>query len=58
VTTREAIALLDAQPDLAAINAHLSHKSHNIRSVELDASVKRVALDRRDAEDAEVAEKE
>ena len=36
VTTREAIALLDAQPELAQINAHLTHKGHNLRSVELD----------------------
>jgi spore coat polysaccharide biosynthesis protein SpsF len=41
VTTREAIALLDAQPDLAAINAHLRHKLHNVRSVELDDHVRR-----------------
>jgi len=40
VTTREAIALLDAQPDLAALNAHLRHRPHNVRSVELDASVR------------------
>jgi spore coat polysaccharide biosynthesis protein SpsF len=39
VTTREAIALLDAQPDLAALNAHLQHKPHNVRSVELDATI-------------------
>jgi hypothetical protein len=39
VTTREAIALLDAQPDLAAINAHLRHKPHNVRSVELDGTI-------------------
>jgi spore coat polysaccharide biosynthesis protein SpsF len=36
VTTREAIALLDADPDLAKVNAHLTHKAHNLRSVELD----------------------
>ncbi|HEU5322354.1 MAG TPA: glycosyltransferase family protein, partial [Methylomirabilota bacterium] len=36
VTTREAIALLDANPDLAKVNAHLTHKPHNLRSVELD----------------------
>lgn len=58
VTTREAIALLDAQPELARINAHLSHKNHNLRSVELDQGVKRAALQRGDAEDAEVAENE
>jgi spore coat polysaccharide biosynthesis protein SpsF len=39
VTTREAIALLDAQPDLAQINAHLRHKAANLRSVELDAAI-------------------
>lgn len=39
VTTREAIALLDAQPELAQINAHLQHKAHNIRSVELDGTI-------------------
>jgi spore coat polysaccharide biosynthesis protein SpsF len=39
VTTREAIELLDANPDLARINAHLTHKPHNLRSVELDAAV-------------------
>jgi spore coat polysaccharide biosynthesis protein SpsF len=39
VTTREAVALLDAQPELAQINAHLRHKPHNVRSVELDATI-------------------
>lgn len=39
VTTREAVALLDAQPDLAALNAHLQHKPHNVRSVELDGMI-------------------
>jgi spore coat polysaccharide biosynthesis protein SpsF len=39
VTTREAIALLDAQPELAQINAHLRHKAANLRSVELDAAI-------------------
>jgi spore coat polysaccharide biosynthesis protein SpsF len=59
VTTREAIALLDAQPELAKINAHLRHKAHNVRSVELDANVRdTTASHRRGAEDAEVAEKE
>lgn len=38
--TREAVALLDARPDLVAINAHLTHKGVNHRSVELDAAVK------------------
>ena len=56
VSTREAIALLDAQPELARINAHLSHKTHNLRSVELDQGVKRAALQRGGAMDAEVAE--
>ncbi len=40
VQTREAIALLDTRPDLVAINAHLTHKGVNHRSVELDALVK------------------
>jgi spore coat polysaccharide biosynthesis protein SpsF len=40
VETRDAIALLDARPDLVAINAHLTHKGVNHRSVELDAMVK------------------
>ena len=39
VTTREAIALLDAEPELARINAHLTHKAHNLRSVALDAKI-------------------
>ena len=39
VTTREAIALLDAEPPLAAINAAARHKAANLRSVALDASV-------------------
>ncbi len=38
VSTREAIALLDAEPALATINAHLRHKGHNLRSVALDAA--------------------
>ena len=40
VETRDAIALLDTRPDLVAINAHLTHKGVNHRSVELDAMVK------------------
>jgi spore coat polysaccharide biosynthesis protein SpsF (cytidylyltransferase family) len=40
VETRDAIALLDGRPDLVAINAHLTHKGVNHRSVELDAVVK------------------
>jgi spore coat polysaccharide biosynthesis protein SpsF len=39
VTTREAIALLDREPQLAAINAHLRHKSANLRSVALDNTI-------------------
>jgi spore coat polysaccharide biosynthesis protein SpsF (cytidylyltransferase family) len=38
-TTREAIALIDREPALAAINGHLRHKSANLRSVALDAAV-------------------
>jgi spore coat polysaccharide biosynthesis protein SpsF len=48
VDTRDAIALLDARPDLVAINAHLTHKGVNHRSVELDAAVKAAAI--RDAQ--------
>jgi spore coat polysaccharide biosynthesis protein SpsF len=39
VTTREALALLDRAPELARINAHLRHKTHNVRSVELDERI-------------------
>jgi spore coat polysaccharide biosynthesis protein SpsF len=39
VTTREAIALLDREPELARINAHLRHKPANLRSVALDAGI-------------------
>ncbi len=39
VTTREAIALLEREPDLAQINAHLQHKAANLRSVSLDAAI-------------------
>ncbi len=39
VTTREAIALLDREPALAEINAHLRHKAANLRSVALDESI-------------------
>ena len=39
VTTREAIAVLDREPELAAINAHLRHKAANLRSVELDDKI-------------------
>ena len=41
VSTREAIKLLDREPELAKLNAHLRHKAHNVRSVELDASIRR-----------------
>jgi spore coat polysaccharide biosynthesis protein SpsF len=34
--TGEAIRLLDEEPELVALNAHLRHKAHNVRSVELD----------------------
>ena len=40
VDARDVIALLDARPDLVAINSHLTHKGVNHRSVELDALVK------------------
>jgi spore coat polysaccharide biosynthesis protein SpsF len=36
VSTREAIALLDREPALAQVNAHLRHKPANLRSVALD----------------------
>ena len=39
LTTREAIALLDADPSLAAINAGARHKADNLRSVALDAHI-------------------
>lgn len=39
VTTRDAIALLDREPDLLRINAHLRHKSANLRSVALDDAI-------------------
>ena len=39
VTAREAIALLDREPALARINAHLRHKAANLRSVALDAGI-------------------
>jgi spore coat polysaccharide biosynthesis protein SpsF len=39
VTTREAIALLEREPKLAQLNAHLTHKSHNVNSVKLDAAI-------------------
>ena len=39
VATREAIAVLDREPELARVNAHLRHKPANLRSVELDGRV-------------------
>jgi spore coat polysaccharide biosynthesis protein SpsF len=39
VTTRDALALLDREPELARINAHLRHKAANIRSVTLDDAI-------------------
>jgi len=39
VTTREAIELIDQNPELARINAHLRHKAANLRSVELDRKI-------------------
>jgi spore coat polysaccharide biosynthesis protein SpsF len=39
VTTRDAIALLDREPELARINSHLRHKPANLRSVALDATI-------------------
>ena len=42
VRTRDAIALLDTQPALARSNAHLRHKSANLRSVALDAAIGKI----------------
>jgi spore coat polysaccharide biosynthesis protein SpsF len=42
VTTREAIALLDREPALARINAHLRHLPANLRSVALDAGIGKI----------------
>jgi spore coat polysaccharide biosynthesis protein SpsF len=39
VSTRDAIALLDARPELVRINAHLRHKGANLRSVALDEGI-------------------
>ncbi len=36
LSTADAIRLLDEEPALAAINAHIAHAAHNIRSVKLD----------------------
>ena len=40
VQTHDATALLDTRPDLVRINAHLTHKGVNHKSVELDALVR------------------
>jgi spore coat polysaccharide biosynthesis protein SpsF len=52
VTTREAIALLDADPSLPKINGHLVHKAGNLRSVALDATIQ-TATDNDATEDTE-----
>jgi spore coat polysaccharide biosynthesis protein SpsF len=39
VSTREAIALLDREPALARLNAHLRHQAANLWSVELDKTI-------------------
>jgi spore coat polysaccharide biosynthesis protein SpsF (cytidylyltransferase family) len=39
VTTREALALLEREPQLAALNARLRHKAANLRSVALDTLI-------------------
>jgi spore coat polysaccharide biosynthesis protein SpsF len=39
VTTREAVALMDADPSLAALNASARHKAANLRSVALDSAI-------------------
>ena len=39
VSAGDAIALLDREPGLARMNAHLSHKPANLRSVALDAGI-------------------
>jgi spore coat polysaccharide biosynthesis protein SpsF len=39
VTTREAIALMESEPELALMNAHLRHKAGNLRSVALDQGI-------------------
>ena len=36
--TEDAIRVLDAEPELCALNAHLRHKAANLRSVALDSS--------------------
>jgi spore coat polysaccharide biosynthesis protein SpsF len=45
-TTREAIALIDREPALAAINGHLRHKSANLRSVAQDAAIAGVTTEK------------
>jgi spore coat polysaccharide biosynthesis protein SpsF len=47
VSTREAIELLEREPELARINAHLRHKDANLRSVALDAAIAEAAPDAR-----------
>jgi spore coat polysaccharide biosynthesis protein SpsF len=47
VATREAIELLDREPELARTNAHLRHKDANLRSVALDAAIAEAAPDPR-----------
>ncbi len=42
VGTRDAIALLDREPELARINGHLRHKAANLRSVALDAGLGKI----------------
>jgi spore coat polysaccharide biosynthesis protein SpsF len=42
VSTREAIALLDREPELGRLNAHLRHKPANLRSVALDAGIGKI----------------
>jgi spore coat polysaccharide biosynthesis protein SpsF len=50
VATREALALLDSEPELARINAHLRHKAANLRSVELDSVILNGERNHRDTE--------
>jgi spore coat polysaccharide biosynthesis protein SpsF len=47
VATRDAIELLEREPELARINAHLRHKEANLRSVALDATIGETAGPRR-----------
>jgi spore coat polysaccharide biosynthesis protein SpsF (cytidylyltransferase family) len=39
VSTRDAIALLDREPELARLNAHLRPKSHELKASELDRKI-------------------